>query len=449
MIPPAGFETSLALLPLAGIGILVNLVYIWITTKTNERRVLTDASIISACVAYTLSSVQLFMRSVLSLQGRMAHSDTFVVFDTAAFLLDGLYLWSHLILNTFRFIVLKDLHTPQNRKSRTDQSNRCLLVAVVFVLLSSIGYGIQMGTLTVTYTENVPITIQIFHGIVIEIPYCFIVCFSTVVLFKLFNASWNTRIAVGVSITPPSDTVRRADMMRQFLKLLVFQLFFFVIPAAFVYWVELRAVHTLLQNEIEQTTIDLFWITKILLVIFNPLTFGILLQPRRKFLGSFLDVKKISKAWRSRNTNTNTHEREVTLSTVSEPTSQGRHSHAENVVINAIFLPEQSRSINIIPCVLVRESRMEEDAIPGVIRSFRRQSNTLSLKLSVTSASSASTCYIPITRRPSMTSNTTPKTSTNSKRRQRRSISFFTSSDSSSCKTYDYESDHSDMLSFF
>ncbi|CAC5372349.1 unnamed protein product [Mytilus coruscus] len=449
MIPPAGFETSLALLPLAGIGILVNLVYIWITTKTNERRVLTDASIISACVAYTLSSVQLFMRSVLSLQGQMAHSDTFVVFDTAAFLLDGLYLWSQLILNTFRFIVLKDLHTPQNRKSRSDQSNRCLLVAVVFVLLSSIGYGIQMGTLTVTYTENVPITIQIFHGIVIELPYCFIVCFSTVVLVKLINAFWNTQIAVGVSITPPSDTVRRADMMRQFLKLLVFQLFFFVIPAAFVYWVELRAVHTLLQHEIEQTTIELFWITKILLVIFNPLTFGILLQPRRKFLGSFLDVKKISNAWRSRNTNTNTHEREVTLSTVSEPTSQGRHSHAENVVINAIFLPEQSRSISIIPCVLVRESRMKEDAIPGVISSFRGQSNTLSLKLSVTSASSASTCYVPTTRRPSMTSNTTPKTSINSKRRQRRSISFFTSSDSSSCKAYDYESDHSDMLPFF
>ena len=370
--------------------------------------------------------------------------------DTAAFLLDGLYLWSHLILNTFRFIVLKDLHTPQNRTSRSDQSNRCLLVAVVFVMLSSIGYGIQMGTLTVTYIENVPITIQIFHGIVIELPYCFIVCFSTVVLIKLINGFWNTRIAIGVSIRPPSVTVRRADLLRQFLKLLVFQIFFFVIPAAFVYWIELRAIHTIQQQELEQTIVDLFWITKILLVIFNPITFGILLQPRRKFLGSFLDVKRISKAWRSRNTNTNTHEREVTLSTVSEPTSQGRHSHAENVVINAIFLPEQSRSISLIPCVFVRESRMEDDGFPGIIRSFRRQSpNTLSLKLSVTSASSASTCYVPVTRRPSITSNNymTPKTSTNSKRRQQRSISFFTGSDSN--KTYDYESDHSDMLSFF
>ena len=121
--------------------------------------------------------------------------------------------------------------------------------------------------------------------------------------------------------------------MQSFLHHIIFQVFSFVLPGIFVFSIEMTIVHFRAYIWIESLLLDLYWVVKCLPVIFNPITFGMLQNPRRNFVLSFFNARKLLSALsQSKHTyNIKIDQNETNVETISPEVRRDNETNVETI----------------------------------------------------------------------------------------------------------------------
>lgn len=126
---------------------------------------------------------------------------------------------------------------------------------------------------------------------------------------------------------------RSTKLMQSFLHHIIFQIFSFVLPGIFVFGIEMTIVHFRAYVWVEPLLLDLYWVVKCLLVIFNPITFGMLQNPRRNFVLSFFNARKLLSALsQSKHTdNIKIDQNETNVETISPEVRRDNETNVETI----------------------------------------------------------------------------------------------------------------------
>lgn len=200
----------------------------------------------------------------------------------------------------FRFILLKRLDRRQDQNKRRKQSTKLLLHSVTFILILSVAYGIING-ITYLSKEVTATIIRILDTIIKRLPCVIIVALQVSMMIPLYTV-YNT-ISMRRRFNQSACTKRVSTnanynfgLLKQFIFSISYQATLYILPSLFVNCVEVL----ILYSNVNDTTRKAYLIGKLVVVMLYPLSGGILLQPRRGILASFLGL--------SRNSNQINHE---------------------------------------------------------------------------------------------------------------------------------------------
>ena len=210
--------------------------------------------------------------------------------DTFDFIIDGSYLWILVIVNARRCLMLKDIDKPRSHVHHRKKTPKYIMATTSLVVISACCYGVLAKCCGKRSSTAVLGIIQIIHAIIKEFPLSLIVCLNAVILGKLCYIFFQRRSLFSENIN------RSIILMQKFLHQIIFQTFSFVFPGMFVFGIEMIIVHFRAYVWIEPLFLDLYWVVKCLLVIFNPITFGMLQSPMRNFVLSFFNARRLINA---------------------------------------------------------------------------------------------------------------------------------------------------------
>ena len=200
----------------------------------------------------------------------------------------------------FRFILLKRLDRRQDQNKRRKQSTKLLLLSVTFILILSVAYGIING-ITYLSKEVTATIIRMLDTIIKRLPCVIIVALQVSMIIPLYTV-YNT-ISMRRRFNQSACTKRVSTnanynfgLLKQFIFSISYQATLYILPSLFVNCVEVL----ILYSNVNDTTRKAYLIGKLVVVMLYPLSGGILLQPRRGILASFLCL--------SRNSNQINHE---------------------------------------------------------------------------------------------------------------------------------------------
>lgn len=197
-------------------------------------------------------------------------------------------------MNVFRFLLLKRLEKLQDQDKRRKQSTKLLLLSISFILILSVVYGVING-ITDLSEEVTATIIRILDTIIKRLPWVIIVVLQVSMIIPLYKAY--TIISMRCMLDHSSCRIRASTnanyifvLLKQFIFSISYQGALCILPSMFVNCVEVLNLY----SNINDTTRKAYLVGKLVIVMLYPLSAGILLQPRRGILASFLGMSRKS-----------------------------------------------------------------------------------------------------------------------------------------------------------
>lgn len=202
--------------------------------------------------------------------------------DTVIFFLDGMYIYSILILNINRHQLLSRIKSPLNSMKRTSTQHIQLSLIVTGILSVCHGIVVWMSD----FLSSMGMTIlYVLHFIVKEIPFVITVLLTSIVIIRLRTI--NGKNGYKTFLTKPSNLNEYPQsfiLLRQLLLSLLLQIFFYVVPCICLLLSDVMIIY--FNSEI-QILEEFNLVCQLTDMILTPFALGILIEPRRGFLMSF------------------------------------------------------------------------------------------------------------------------------------------------------------------
>lgn len=196
----------------------------------------------------------------------------------------------------FRFLLLKRLDKRQDQDKRRKQSTKLVLLSITFIWFLSVAYGVVNG-ITYLYKEVTATIIIILDTLIKRLPWVIIVVLQVsmmIPLYTVYNTISMRRLCNQSSCRVHVQTNANYNFGLRKVKQLIFsisyQVTLYILPSLFINCVEVL----ILYSNINDTTRNAYLIGKHVIVMLYPLSAGILLQPRRRILESFLGLSRKS-----------------------------------------------------------------------------------------------------------------------------------------------------------
>lgn len=201
--------------------------------------------------------------------------------DTVIFFLDGMYIYSILILNINRYQLLSRIKSPLNSMNRTTTQHLQLSLIVIGILSVCRGIVVRMSD----FLSSMGMTIlYALHFIVKEIPFVITVLLTSILIIRLRTI--NGKNGYKTFLTKPcnlNEYPQTFILLRQLLLSLLLQICFYVIPCICLLLSDVMIIH--FNSEI-QILKDFNLVCHLTGMILTPCALGVLIEPRRGFLMS-------------------------------------------------------------------------------------------------------------------------------------------------------------------
>lgn len=200
-----------------------------------------------------------------------------------------MFIFSILILNINRYHLLSRVKSPMYATKRT--SVQLLLLSSIAIGILSICYGIVVEKSD--WSDPIRSTILLVLNVVVkEIPFLITILLTLIMISRIRNINGKhtgyTDFLTGIS--PSQGYPQSSILLRQLLISLLLQICFFIIPCFCLLTLEVLVVH--FSQKI--TIVEITMVTEVACLNFTPCALGILIEPRRGFLMSFICKKKFS-----------------------------------------------------------------------------------------------------------------------------------------------------------